>query len=110
MSYKGPERRKMTELQEVMSSIDDLHVSIALVTQKLESSHKAFRDFEAETKRRTDSVFTTVYGNGQVGLTTKISTIEELGKNFKEHDKNDRFVQFSLLAGVLGILVKVLLF
>ena len=110
MTWDGNERRKMSDLQEIISKLDDLKIDVALLASKTDSTHKAFRAFEMKTKETNKKLELTIYGNGHPGLTTKMNAVEELGKDFKEHDRKDIRIQLSILGGMAGILVKLLFF
>jgi len=105
LMWDGTERRK--DNQDALLRIE---LNLERLSGEMRSSHKAFRDFQLSTEELNKKVITTLYGNGQPGLTTKINAVENLGHDFKEHDKRDLRIQFSLLAGTLGILVKILFF
>ena len=108
--WDGKERRKLTEFQEVMSRLDDLKLDLAVLSSKADGTHKSFRAFEEESKERNKKLELTIYGNGHAGLTTKINAVEQLGEDFKEHDRRDMKIQLSILFGMAGILVKLLFF
>ena len=99
------DRRKMpSESSQILTKLNDIEVQVATLTSKFESSHKAFRDFEAEIKEINHRIYTTIYGNGQPGLTTKINGIETLSKDFKAHSANDKWFQGILVTIFLTIL------
>lgn len=108
MIWNGEERRKGN--QDILSRLGDMELQIERISGEIRSSHKAFRDFEQETRELNKKIVTTVYGNGQPGLTTKVNAVENLGKDFKEHDRRDLGIQLTLLGGMAGILIKILFF
>ena len=99
MSYEGPERRQMShEHQEIMKRLGDIELQIAVGVTESKNSHRAFRDFEAETKKTNQKLEETLNGNGH----------PENGLIYKNH-KNTEFRLFwerfgwLILAGFAGV-------
>ena|SRR3990167_6051250 len=103
-SWDGLERRKEVR------DYNDIIIGLERINQMMEVNHKSFREFQMEMRAVSHKVNSTLYGNGQVGITTKVSNMEQIGQDFKEHDKRDLRIQLSLLVGTLGILAKLLFF
>ena len=81
--WTGEERRKMNRenctLDNVMSRLGDIEISIATMTQEIRNNHKGFRDFESATKSLNEKIALTLYGNGQPGLTS----LKDLPRRFE---------------------------
>ena len=89
MPWDGVERRK---------DYGDIHITLALIEQKVDSTHKAFRCFEDEVKLLNRELRATVYGDGaQPGLAN-------LPKQLEEHAQGDRW-GFGILGTMIGFVL-----
>ena len=78
-NYHGPERRMLNiEMSKVLGKLQDIEIQAAKLEAKLDSHHRAFRDSQEEFKSVTERHNHTLYGNGNVGLTTKFDSLKEL--------------------------------
>ena len=101
----GDRDRRMNENDhEILNRLGGIEVQIATLSSESRSSHKAFRDFEAETKRLNERIVSTVYGNGKEGLTTKINELGAIKENLLNHSRSDS----KWFLGIVGLLMTIL--
>lgn len=105
------DRRKMSQEfnEKLMLRLSDIEIQIATLAQQVQMNHKAFRDAEAESRRISERLVNTIYGNGHKGITTYLSdvagTMKTHQEEFKEHKNMDlRFYGLftMLLVSILG--------
>ena len=99
------ERRK--DYSDILSRIGDLEIQIALIGTKFDSSHRNFRDFQFEIMELNTKITNTLYGNGQPGLTTKVSNLDGIRNEIRYHSTTDKWVfgivitvQMAILGGL----------
>ena len=105
------ERRK--DYPDLSKRLLDLDIAVNVLSTKVEQSHKDNHRWRDEVMALTTKHSTTLYGNGQPGLTTKIDSLKTLAEEFKDHSENDRWFQRSaMLTGVtvIGFLIKLVFF
>ena|SRR3990167_9967597 len=92
---------------DIIERLGSLEVQIALLGTKFDSSHKAFREYQEDTHELNKKIVNTLYGNGQAGLTTRVSNLDTVKAELQSHSLADRWlfgiiitIQLALLGGI----------
>jgi len=108
MSWDGNERRKGgSGLEKIKDDIVDIHTKVVLLVNKVDANHESLRKTINSMEELLKKHNETIFGNGQPGLKTKVSSLESMKQDFKTHTDNDAkvFIAFGtlLVTILLGI-------
>ena len=112
-NYSGPERRGYDKyLDDISAKLSNLEIDVKILVNKLENLHTSVNKSQQQFQVEIEKHDKTLYGNGVVGLTSKVESAMQgwtgFKKNFDDHIVSDRWmfgVTVSLLVSILGKLV-----
>lgn len=95
---------KRRDYPDIMNRLGDIEIQIALLGQKLDSSYRANNDSHQMMSELIEKHNTTIFGNGQQGLTRIPTQMENLENHLKAHSGWDRWL-FGVIIGFLSLLL-----
>lgn len=92
------ERRK--GMDEISNKISLMEIDVKILLNTVEANNKSMREALERLNVLVEKHNKTLYGNGTVGLTTKIGAVEDIEKSMNDHFVSDKWM-FTTVIGLL---------
>lgn len=85
MSYSGPERREMNpEYKEIKCILTDVQLDLRGLSEQVKNLHNDKNNKHKEISEKLEKLDHTIYGNGQLGLISKVEKLKDLPEELKK--------------------------
>ena len=103
--WKGKEKRSRRYMDDIKSEISEIKTDLKLLLNQVEANHESLRKSIDLTSNLVDRHEKTLYGNGNVGLTSKVNEFSKISDDLEKHTENDSRAYIGIYSVLAAILI-----